>query len=424
MPSPITRRSFLGSSLASAALVTGHPFHILGRRNQKLRIGVIGVANRGRANLDGVAGEEIVALCDVDERYLKAAARRFPKARLFRDYREMMDMKELQAVVVSTPDHHHAVASSRALVRGLDVYCEKPLSHTVPEARRLATLAAKGGRITQMGTQIHAGENYRRVVELVQGGAVGKLKEIHVFCNSKAWTAGGVPTGGTEVPDYLNYDLWLGPASHRPYNKDYHPASWRRYWDFGGGTMADMGCHYMDLAFWAAQLKYPTRVEATGPRLDDYAAPPWLHVSMDFPNNIRVHWYDGSGKPDILATHGLQKWSAGVFFLGEDGRWIISGYSKHQMGPTARFEKYQRPAATIAKSIGHHAEWINACKKRGPTTCAFDYSGPLTEAILLGVASYRAQTALDWDSAQLKVTNTQKADGFINKTYRKGWELK
>ena len=274
MTHPISRRGFIGQTLASATLIAGQPFHIFGGPRRKLRIGVIGVANRGRANLDGVAQEDIVALCDVDEKYLLEAAKRFPKARLFRDYRELIAMKELEAVVISTPDHHHAIAASRALSRGLDVYCEKPLAHTAPEARRLAVLAEANDRVTQMGTQIHAGSNYRRVVELVRGGAIGGVQEIHVFCNVKAWTAKCRPAETSPVPKQLDYDLWLGPAAQRPFHKSYHPAAWRRYWDFGGGTLADMGAHYMDLAFWATDLKYPTRVEAQGPKMDTYAAPP------------------------------------------------------------------------------------------------------------------------------------------------------
>lgn len=424
MPRPISRRAFIGSTLSSAALIAGQPFHILGRHRRKLRIGVIGVHNRGRANLDGVAREDVIALCDVDENYLKGAAKRFPNAKLFRDYREMINIKSLEAVVVSTPDHHHAIAASRALSRGLDVYCEKPLAHTAPEARRLAVLARQNDRVTQMGTQIHAGTNYRRVVELVQGGAIGKVQEIHVFCNIKAWTAKSRPKVASPIPKNLDYDLWLGPAAHRPFHTSYHPAAWRRYWDFGGGTLADMGAHYMDLAFWAADLKYPTRVEAKGPTMDTYAAPPWLKVAMEFPDGPRVHWYDGSGRPKILNKFGLQKWSAGVFFLGESGKWIISGYSKHEMGPKEAFKDFKRPATSIPNSIGHHAEWIKACKERGSTTCAFNYSGPLTEALLLGVASYRAQSPLVWDAANMKVTNTKAADKFIHKTYREGWELK
>ena len=252
----ISRRSFLKSSAlaAASAAVPGAARDITRKifaSDQKLRLGVIGVGNRGRDNLNAVAGEHIAALCDVDTAMLAPARERFPDARVFRDFREMIaTMDDLDAVVVSTPDHTHAPAAAAALRRGLHVYCEKPLTHTVREARTLTELARKHDCVTQMGTQIHAGSNYRRVVERIRSGAIGQVYEVHVFCD-KSWSGGERPTDRPPVPETLDFDLWLGPAPERSYHPAYHPAGWRRWWDFGGGTLADMACHYVDLVHCA-----------------------------------------------------------------------------------------------------------------------------------------------------------------------------
>ncbi len=232
-------------------------------RGDKLNIGLIGVTGRAEGSIteenNAISNENIVAICDVDEKNLAKGAHRFEAAATYRDFRKLLDRTDLDAVVISTPDHTHAAATLLALNSGRHVYCEKPLTHTVDEARRVMAAAARHRRVTQMGTQIHAGSNYRRVVELIRSGAIRPVSEAHVFC-AKSWSSRGEPTDQTPVPANLDYDLWLGPLPARPYHKDYHPASWRRYWAFGTGTLGDMACHFMDLPFWALALRTPTKV--------------------------------------------------------------------------------------------------------------------------------------------------------------------
>ncbi|HEY8505095.1 MAG TPA: Gfo/Idh/MocA family oxidoreductase [Gemmataceae bacterium] len=423
------RREFLaaGSAALAAGLTLAQP-KPSSSPNERLHVGVIGVANRGEANWLGVAaaGAEIVAICDVDERRTGKIRERFPKAKFFADYRRMIDAKGLDAVVVSTPDHTHAIPTSLALKAGLHVYCEKPLTHDVYEARQVAETAAKAKRVTQMGTQIHAGDNYRRVVELIQSGAIGPVHEVHAWCG-RSWGGAEKPKDRPPVPEGLHWDLWLGPAPQRPYHPAYVPFNWRGWWDFGGGTLADMACHYTDLPFWALKLSRPTRVEAKGPPPDPQTAAVWLIVEYDYPARdnlppVKLTWYDGGKRPELFAQGKLPRWGDGVLFVGEKGM-LIADYNRHRLLPEKQFEGFQRPEPFIPASIGHHREWVEACKTGGPTTCSFDYSGPLTEAALLGVVSYRCGKPLEWDAENLRAKNAPEADAYIRREYRKGWSL-
>lgn len=425
-----SRRSFL-AAMACTPLIP-EPRSWRARRptriRDKLRLGIIGVDGRGTANLNAVAEEEIVALCDVDARPLAEQGARFRDAKQLQDAREMIDTLDLDGVVISTPDHTHATLTARALRRGLHVYCEKPLTHTVREARVVRQLAKQHGRVTQMGIQIHAGENYRRVVEAIRGDAVGEVREVHVFCGSN-WSNGRRPGAAQEVPAWLRWDLWLGPAPSRPWHAEtYHPVNWRRFWDFGGGTLADMACHFLDLAWWALELRPPTRIRADGPKPHREGTPDHLHVEFEHPGRgadktVRVHWYDGGKRPALLRELGLEAWKNGVLFVGEDERWLISDYGRHALGPKARFEGYTAPPRSIPKSIGHHAEWIRACKTDGRPSCDFDYAGPLTEAVLLGGLAYRTGTELHWDASRLAIENSEEAQALLDKPYARGWEL-
>jgi len=394
--------------------------------NEKLNVGVIGTSGRALGNIEGVEGENVVAVCDIDERLLGVAKERFPKAKTFADFRKLIEMGGLDAIVVSTADHTHAPASAMALRLGKHVYCEKPLTHSVHEARVVARLAKEAKVATQMGTQIHATDNYRRVVELVQSGAVGPIKSVHVWCG-KSWSGGKRPTDTPPVPSYLDWDLWLGPAPERPYHPTYQPANWRRWWDFGNGTLGDMACHVMDLPFWALGLRYPTSVEAQGPPVDPETTPPWLVVKYAFPASgdrpaVEVTWTDGDKKPEILAEHKLPDWGLGVLFVGDKGM-IQADYGRCLLFPEADFKDYERPRPTIAKSIGHHAEWIAACKDGRPTSCNFDYSGALTESVLLGNVAYRSGKKIDWDGPNMKARNCPEAEALLHRDYRKGWTL-
>ncbi len=430
----IRRREFLRRTAAGAVSVQAAVWASELRAesksaNEQLQVAAVGTAHRAGADIAEVAkaGGHIVALADVDSRYLQKAAERYKGARTYADYREMIEKERdrIDAVVVGTPDHHHAPATIRALRAGKHVYCEKPLTHTVFEARLVAQEATKRGLATQMGTQIHAGENYRRVVEIIQAGAIGEVTEVHVWCG-KAWSGGKRPEGGQEPPEYLNWDLWLGPAPWRPYVPNiYHPARWRGWWDFGQGTLGDMACHYMDLPFWALGLRYPKTVRAEGPPVDPESCPNGLEVHYEFPARgnhppVKLTWYDGRRTPKVVAGEKVP--SAGVMFVGTEGK-MFANYTSYRLYPVEKFQSYQPPPKTIPRSIGHHAEWVKACKEGTPTTCNFDYSGALTEAVLLGNVAYRSGCELQWDAKNLKATNCPKADQFINKTYRKGWEV-
>lgn len=404
--------------------------------NEQLAVGVIGVAHRGRQNVNDlltVKSARIVAVCDVDEKNLADVTEVCPDAKSYTDFRKMLEAeKGLDAVLIATADHVHAPASLMALNLGKHVYCEKPLAHNVFEARRVTETATRNKRVSQLGTQIHAGDNYRRVVELIRGGAIGPVREAHVFVN-KDWGATIERDAAKKppVPQGLHYDTWLGPAEEWPYSGEWLPANWRRWWNFGNGTLGDMGCHYMDLPFWALDLKYPTKISAEGPTVNKYGCPNWIIVHYDFPTRgdmpaVKMHWYDGGKKPAQFDEWGLdrKKWDNGVVFVGDKGL-LVANYTSHRLLPEKDFAGFQAPAPTITKSIGHHAEWVEACRKNDPTatTCRFDYSGPLSEAVLLGTVAYRTGKALEWDAANLKVTNAPDADQYIKREYRKGWEI-
>lgn len=431
-----SRRSFLKTSSAAAlsagVFASTNSAYASKSPLEKLNIACIGTANRAAANIDGVKGENLVAFCDVDARYLERAIEQRKQAsgvapKGFADYREMIEAlgDEVDAVVVATTDHHHAPASIRAINAGKHVYCEKPLTHTVQEARIITEAARKAGVATQLGTQIHAGDNYRRVVEIVRSGVLGDINEVHVWVG-KGWGITELKNQPETPPAHLSWDLWLGAAAERPYVPGrYHPAQWRRWWDFGQGTLGDMGCHYMDLPFWALDLKYPTAVKASGDDPHPQMAPTGLVVEYQFPKRgdlvgCSLTWYDGNKIPKEVAGERVP--ASGVMFVGSEGS-MFADYSRYRLFPKEKFSDFEPPAQTIPASVGHHAEWIQACKTGSPTTCNFDYSGPLTETVLLGNVAYRSQTDLDWDGEALKVTNSEEANEFTSKQYRSGWEV-
>ncbi|PHS01111.1 MAG: oxidoreductase [Blastopirellula sp.] len=396
--------------------------------NDKLNIACIGTANRAAADIAGVKGENIVALVDVDQNYLNRQAKNFSGVRTYDDYREMLQAEKgkIDAVVVATADHQHAPATIRAINAGMHVYCEKPLTHTVQEARIIAEAAKKAGIATQMGTQIHANDNYRRVVEIIQAGGIGDVTDVHVWVG-KGWGGGELPTKTEEAPKTLSWDLWLGPAAERGYAAGrYHPGNWRRWWEFGQGTLGDMACHYMDLPFWALKLRHPTHCEAEGKvEAHEETCPLGLTVRYKFPARgdmtaCNLTWYDGNMIPREVAGERVP--SSGVMFVGTEGK-MYADYSKYRLFPTSKFTDFTPPKQTIPKSIGHHAEWIKACKDGSPTTCNFDYSGALSETVLLGNVAYRTGEALEWDAKNLKATNCEAADKYLSKVYRPGWEV-
>jgi predicted dehydrogenase len=432
----LNRRQFLKTTAGAAAagyFVCTAAAQESQSPNERLNIAAVGVANKGGHNLAELAGQNIVALCDVDENYLNQAAQRFSQARKYRDYRKMLEAEanRIDAVVVSTADHTHAPAASVALDLGKGVYCEKPLSHTVAEARALARLAAKKKVATQMGTQIHASDNYRRVVELVQSGAIGKVNEVHNWCN-KGWSDGRFQVAGTPAPAHLDWDHWLGPAKERPYCENIHPANWRRFWEYGSGTFGDMACHVMDLPFWALGLRHPVSVACEGPPVHPDGAPSWTKATYEFPREgaspLLFTWSDGGAHFDLVkqtldhSGKPLSTWGLGVLFVGERGM-LAADYGRRQLLPQEQFRDFKAPEPSIPASIGHWHEWVHACKTGSATTCNFDYSGALTETVLLGIVAFRSGEKLSWDAAQLKARNSSRAEEFVHKSYRKGFEV-
>jgi predicted dehydrogenase len=438
MPRRLSRRRFLqASAAASAALLT--PLLRADDKkppaSERLQLGVIGVAGRGAENISELIKEgspaDLVALCDVDDsrkdQGVQKARDRFPKAAFYTDFRKLIEHKGLDAVLIATPDHTHAVAAMAALKAGLHVYCEKPLTHTVKEARVVAETARKMKRVTQMGTQIHAGDNYRRVVELIQAGAIGKVTEAHCWV-ATTYSNSGRPKDEPPIPKGLDYDLWLGPTLHRPYHPSFVPYYWRSWWAFGGGALADMACHHMDLPFWALKLRHPTKVSAEGePEKADAESPAGaMVVHYEFPERdglppVKLTWHHGGKRPALFREGKLPKWGDGTLFLGDKGM-LLAGYGKKQLFPAELADVKVPEKLRIADSIGHHREWVEACKSGGATTCNFDYGGALTEAVLLGNVAYRSGKALTWDAKGL-TTGDADADAFLHKEYRKGWSL-
>jgi predicted dehydrogenase len=441
-----TRRGFIRRVAFAGAATLGIPAHLRAKAaNEKLKVVIIGCGGRGASNMEAMLGENIVALCDVNETNLRKAAARAPQARKFRDFRKLYDDlrdHEFDAVVVSTTEHTHAFATLPALQRKKHVYCEKPLTHNVREARRITLAAKEAGVATQMGTQIHASNNYRRVVELVQSGAIGPVQEVHVWV-SRAWGRQSQeeakqhhdivwtqerPARAMAMPRELDWDLWLGPAALRPFHDVYVPGPrWYRWWDFGGGTMSDLGSHWIDLPFWALKLDAPLAVEASGPPPHAEIAPASMSATFHYGARgplpaVKLTWYQGTQKPALWSDQKMPRWPDGVLFIGPRGM-LLADYNKHVLLPEKDFADFQRPAKTIPDSIGHHAEWLHACKNGGPTTCPFVYSGLLTEANHLGNVTYRAGQRIEWDGKDLRIRNAPDAERFLGREYREGWNL-
>lgn len=456
-----SRRDFLARGALASVAAFGFPAIVSSRSpNAKVNLAFIGVGGRGAANLMGLVGvstaarkgapaaaepsENVVALCDVNGQNLDHAARLFPKAKTFRDFRKLYEeSKDFDAVVVSTTEHTHAYATLPALRLKKPVYCEKPLTRDIAEARLVTEEAARAGVATQMGTQIHGMPNYRRVVELVQSGAIGKVSEVHV-CVSRAWGLQSQedaaknkdvvfvterPKEEQTPPPYLDWDLWLGPAPWRPYHEVYFPGpKWYRWWDFGNGTMSDLGSHWNDLPFWALNLDAPLAVEAFGPEPHPEIAPATMSAVYEYgPRDgrpgLKLHWHQGATKPEVWKNHPvIGQWQSGVLFIGDKGM-LLSDYNKHLLLPENQFKDFQRPKPFIADSPGQHIEWLNAIKNGTPTGSPFSYAGPLSEANHLGNVAFRAGRRIEWDAKAMRITNDEAANRFIRREPRAGWSL-
>lgn len=434
MTHALNRRNFLKTGTA-AALACGVwselPAAESTSPNEKVNVAGVGAGGMGGSDLNmvnetGLAN--IVALCDIDDKILDQGCQKYKNAARYNDFRRMLEKEEkrIDAVVVGTPDHIHAPASVAAMRLGKHCFCEKPLAHNVHEVRIMTELARQKKLATQMGTLIHATSNYRRVVELVQSGAIGPVAEVHVWCG-KGWGGGERPKETPPVPANLHWDLWLGPAPERPYHPCYLPANWRRWWDFGNGTLGDMACHLMDLPYWALGLKDPLSVEAKGPPVHPETCPLSLTVVYEYPARdkqpaVKLTWYDGEHRPPLLKEKNLPPLGMGVLFVGSEGM-VLADYGRCDLFPQEKFAKFERPKPSIPESPGHHKEWLLACKGGPAALCNFDYAGPLSEAVLLGTVAYRLGKKLQWDAAALKAANCPEADRLLRREYRKGWAL-
>jgi predicted dehydrogenase len=439
----IDRRKFVAGSVAAIAA----PMVISSRAfgaNDRLNIAGVGVGGKGRGDIANTSvGQNVVAICDVDARSLGVAAKKYPKAKTYSDWRRLLEQKDIDAVTVSTPDHMHAPIAVSAMQLGKHVYVQKPLAHTIYEARQMRLLAQRYNVITQMGNQGHSGSPYRTLVKLIRSGAIGKVKAAHAWSNRPIWPQGiARPSGSDPIPDYLSWDNWLGVAPQRPYigpQKDskkgrgaYHSFNWRGWLDFGVGALGDMGCHIIDPVVWSCDLSSPTRVWSGGPAPNGETYPEWGIIHYQFPgtkytsdDTFRMTWYDGGKKPDndlAQLPAGEVLPDNGSLFIGEQGVLLCAHGGNPRLLPADRFGEYTIEA--VARD-DHYLQWTKACKGEGQATSHFDYSGPLTETVLLGTIAIRyPEHKLDWDPEAMSVTNLADANEYVTKAYRRGWEVK
>jgi len=442
-----TRRQFIRNSailtagLTTAGMVSGCKTQVRSSPNAKINIGIVGAGGRGFDNLMGVKSENIVALCDVDDIRAKEAFAKFPQARRYRDYRKMLaEEKSLDAVVVSTPDHNHAIVAITAMKRGLHVYCEKPLAHSIYEARMMAKVAKETGVVTQMGQQGHAMEGSRRAVEVIRTGAIGEVTELHVWTDRPAgwWPQGEPrPSEAPPVPVTLDWNQWLGPAPYRPYNPVYVPFKWRGRWDFGTGAIGDMGVHNLDTAFWALELGVPTSadVKASAQKTDD-CPPLWSVLEMQYPARgkqppVKLTFYDGKKLPPTELFQGEKITDNGSLVIGTKGTlytrtWHGGGEIAGDMFallPRKQFMGYQPPKPFLPRAEEHHIEWIKACKGGPAAHSDFAYAARLTEGLLVGFLALRTGRRIEWDAKSMRAVGLPEADQFIKPTFRQGWEI-
>jgi predicted dehydrogenase len=473
----ISRRRFLRQSAVAAAGFTIVPRYVLGgpgytAPSDRVNIAAIGVGGKGDSNIRWAAGwdettgkavENVVALCDVDDAMGVNSYKRFPDAARFKDFRKMLDARsaDIDAVIVSTPDHTHAVAALAAMELGKHVYVEKPLTHNIYEARMLTETARRKNLVTQMGNQGSSGDDIRRICEWVWAGTIGEVREVHCWTNRPIWAQGiPRPTEQPSIPDTLDWGLWLGPAPERPFHPTYHPFGWRGWWDFGTGALGDMGCHIIDPAFKALKLGYPTSVEAsTATRYVENwnrlvlpeSAPISSMLHIEFPARegmppVVLHWYDGGMLPprpaELRDDELMGDWDGGVLLVGDKGKIMCGTYGRNPtLLPSSLMEDFEEPAPTVPRvEISHQRNWIEAIKGGPAPSSAFDYAGPFTETVLMGNLALRSldiqevrmqgdreikvftgYKKLLWDGENMRITNYEPANQFVKREYRQGW---
>ncbi len=451
--SEISRRQFLGQSAMATAGFMIVPRHVLGGPGQTapsdlLNIGCVGVGGKGSSDIRSLSSENIIALCDVDDtqtaRFLKSRRNTpeklamYEKAGKYRDFRVMLEKeKSIDAITVSTPDHNHAVIAMMAIKMGKHVFVQKPLTHTIKEARLLEEAAKKHNIVSQMGNQGHAGEGTRLINEWIWDGAIGDVREAHVWTNRPIWPQGiNAPKEIPSVPSTLDWNIWLGPAPFRPYHPAYAPFNWRGWWDFGTGVVGDMGAHLMDQPFWALKLGHPTSVQSSSTRFTRDSYPLAEMVTYEFPARenmvpVKLTWYDGGLMPprpaDIEEGRQMGDDSGGVLFVGDKGNIMCGTYGKNpRIVPETNMQAYKRPEKTIPRSPGIHEEWVEAIKAGKKSTTDFSYAALLTQVMLLANVAVRAQKdkkILQWDGEKMEFTNFPEANAFLHKEYRPGWSL-
>jgi len=444
------RRSFLRTGVAAAGSVAAAmvvPGHVLGGPrgippSEKMNVAGIGIGGMGAGNLANLESENIVALCDVDPGYAARTIKKYPKAKVYIDYREMLDkQKEIDGVVVATPDHTHAVISIAAMRAGKHVYCQKPLTHDVYESRRMAEVAKECKVATQMGIQGHSMEGIRLVTEWIAAGVIGEVRDVDAWCDLTYYPWGHAswssrfserPKDTPALPAGLDWDLWIGPAPMRPYHPAYHPRTWRCWWDFGCGMMGDRGAHTLDPVCTALKLCPPTSVEATSCGNTPEVHPLSAIVTFKFPAResfppLTITWYEGTRPPRPDDLEDGRQWPAegGVLFKGSKGTIMAGVYcNSPRLIPEKKMQEAKLPPKTIPRVKGtHESDWVRACKTRGTAGADFAYSGPLTEICLLGNIAKRVDARILWDPAALRITNLAEANRFVRTEYRRGWSL-
>lgn len=437
----LSRRAFLRRSTTALGAAAAFPYiaspRVLGA-NGRLNIASVGVGGKGWVDLTSCDSENIVGLCDVDAKRLAKAAEKYPQAKGFADWRVMLDKlgREIDAITVSTPDHTHFHPSYRAIREGKHVFCQKPLTHTVWEARTLAAAARQAGVATQMGNQGISKPSLRRDAELIRGGAVGEVGEIHIWTDRPGnWWKQGInrPADRPPVPPELSWDLWLGPAPERPFHPAWGHFAWRGWWDFGTGAIGDMGCHLLNLPALAMDLRDPARVAASGEGATRETGPVRATIRWDWPkrggrDGLRLFWYDGGRLPDPALFPAKTYAENGILVIGTQDTFYAPTFDGGGFFQSGRaYEDFKSIPETFPKCANwdrcHYEEWIAAAKGGPKAGSNFDRSGPVTEIVLLGQLALRAGVPIEWDARRLRVTNAPEANRYLRTEYRKGWEI-